>query len=125
MKRIILSTVCLLALSLPVSAKTTLSYERDFETSQDTWGVAFEKQIGAVGDFKLSGGGVVDTLLSGYTPKEFLISGVPSRQDYTLYLKAEYKGLTVRLTDWCNHYLAQSPFRGDTQGVTIRVEYTL
>lgn len=57
--------------------------------------------------------------------KVFVPSGVPTRIDYKLYAEVKIKDFSIRLTDWCNHWLAQSNHSSldDTWGLDLTVKY--
>lgn len=52
-------------------------------------------------------------------------SWAPIRQDYTVWAEARHGPWSVRLTDWCDHWLSQSwlPPWADEWGLTLRVEW--
>lgn len=108
----------LLLLSAPCYARVAGEY--DILTQEWVWEASDEYNI-------------TDWLGIGYslrclcpctTWKTVIPSWVPFRQDYEVWAEVRYKSVTVRLTDWCNHWLSQSGRDDDTHGLRLRVEWT-
>ena len=59
--------------------------------------------------------------------KAFVPSGVPTRIDYKLYAEVKIKDVSVRLTDWCDHWLVQHTDymkpQQDKWGLQLQVKY--
>ncbi len=59
--------------------------------------------------------------------KSFVPSGVPTRIDYKLYTEVKIKDFSIRLTDWCNHWLVQHTDymkpQQDKWGLQLQVKY--
>lgn len=59
--------------------------------------------------------------------KAFVPSGVPTRIDYKLYAEVKIKDVSVRLTDWCDHWLVQHTDymkpQQDKRGLQLQVKY--
>jgi hypothetical protein len=59
--------------------------------------------------------------------KSFVPSGVPTRIDYKLYAEVKIKDVSVRLTDWCDHWLVQHTDymkpQQDKWGLQLQVKY--
>ncbi len=64
-------------------------------------------------------------LCDGWAPKTIVPSWIPIRQDYEVWAEARYGDWTIRITDWCNHWLSQSGVSRseDTDGLTVRVQW--
>lgn len=120
-KALVFTLLIVLLLSVPCSASHVVAGEYDLLSGLWVWEAA--------GDHPLT-----DWLYVGYrmrcvSPairwKTVLPSWAPVRQDYEVWVEAERGAWSIRLTDWCNHWLAQSdvPWWEDTHGLTVRVQW--
>lgn len=52
-------------------------------------------------------------------------SWVPTRQDYAIWAEVRYEQWSIKLTDWCKHWLSQSsiPPGFDDYGLTLRLQW--
>jgi len=95
-----IALLCLLSLAAPCSAHA-VACQYDLATQQWTWETAGAHPL-------------TDWLSIGYSLRclcEWKAGIVPSwvrvRQDYTIWAEARQGAWSVRLTDWCNHWLSQ------------------
>ena len=122
-KQLFLSMLCIVSLlSVPCSASHTVAGEYDLVSRQWTWEVAGAHPLAEWLSIGYSLRCLCDTWVwkAGMVP-----SWAPVRQDYTVWAEAQRGPWSVRLTDWCNHWLAQSgrPPWTDEWGLTLRVQW--
>lgn len=112
----------LLLLAAPCAAQHTVAGEYDLLTGLWSWEAAGSKPLT---DW-LSVGYSLTALCSEWSWKAGLMpSWAPVRQDYGVWLQADYGPWAVRLTDWCQHWLSQSgrPRDADAWGLKVRVQW--
>lgn len=118
----LLLTVLLIGLSMPCMAAHQAAGEYDFVTRQWTWEAAGAHPLTE----RLSIGYSLRCLCPEWVWKAGLVpSWAPIRQDYTVWAEVQHGPWSVRLTDWCNHWLSQSgrPPWADEHGLTLRVQW--
>jgi hypothetical protein len=73
----------------------------------------------------LSVGASLSTACPTMGSKRGIPTWVPYQQDYSVWVRAEYKQVEIQLSDWCNHWLATSHIQSiyDDYGLTLRVTY--
>jgi len=112
--------VCLMPV-ISCAASQLVAGEYDLVTRQWTWEVTGSHPCA---DW-LSIGYSLRCLCSDWVWKaEIVPSWAPIRQDYRVWAEARHGPWSVRLTDWCNHWLSQSgmPPWADEWGLTLRVQ---
>lgn len=96
----------------------------DYDTMNEDW--VWEVEV-----FKDLGSFVkVGFNMATYSPvfgfKHFIPSWAPFRLDYQVYAEVKYKSVSLRVTDWCDHWFAQSgkdAWESDSHGLTLRLKY--
>lgn len=96
----------------------------DYDTMNEDW--VWEVEV-----FKDLGSFVkVGFNMATYSPefafKHFIPSWVPFRLDYQVYAEVKYKSVSLRVTDWCNHWFALSEkdaWESDSYGLALRLKY--
>jgi hypothetical protein len=124
MTRIVLVVmVGLFLLTVPGHAFFTGHVAVDYDTlNQDWyWVLSVDKHIT---DWWLVGTSL-GTYAPGYGFKYFIPSWIPHRLDYEVYTEFRYKDFSLRITDWCDHWFAQSGqhWLADRAGLTVRLRY--
>jgi hypothetical protein len=122
MRRLLIALALLLLLAAPALAQHTVSGEYDLLTGLWSWEAAGSKPVT---DW-LSVGYTLTAVCDGAIYKAGIVpSWVPVRQDYAIWLQATCGAWSVRVTDWCNHWLSQSgkPPASDTWGLRVRVQW--
>ena len=122
MRRLLILLVLLLLLAAPCAAQHTVAGEYDLLTGLWAWETAGSKPINGW----LSVGYTLTAVCDGAIYKAGILpSWAPIRQDYSIWAQADYGPWSVRVTDWCNHWLSQSgrPPWEDTQGLAVRVQW--
>ena len=110
-------------ITLPVQAEVKSYVAVNYDTmNQDwLWELSINKHIT---DWWLVG-----TSMATYAPeygfKFFVPSWIPHRLDYEVYTEFRYKDISLRITDWCDHWFSQSGKGGwlDEWGLTVRLRY--
>lgn len=123
MKRMtwVLAIILALIVATPCTASHIVAGEYDLIRREWVWE--------ASGDYDivdwLGVGYSLRCMCPGYCWKTIIPSWFPHRQDYSVWAEARYGDWSIRLTDWCNHWLAQSdvPWWEDTHGLTVRVQW--
>lgn len=120
-KLITLIVLVMLLTAIPCTASHRVAGEYDLITELWTWEAAGDYDIV---DW-LGVGYSLRCLCDGWAPKTIIPSWIPIRQDYEVWAEARYGDWTVRVTDWCNHWLSQSGVSRseDTHGLTVRVQW--
>jgi len=111
---------CLLS-AVSCMASHLVAGEYDLVTRRWTWEVSGDH---ALADW-LSIGYALRCLCSDWVWKAGVVpSWVPIRQDYEVWAQVRRGAWTLRVMDWCNHWLAQShmPAWADEWGLTLRVQ---
>jgi len=107
--------------AMPCSAHAVAG-EYDLVTQQWTWETAGAHPLAEWLSIGYSLRCLCDTWVwkAGIVP-----SWVPIRQDYTVWAQVQRGAWVLRVTDWCNHWLAQSgrPPWADEWGLTLRVQW--
>lgn len=122
LKRLLITLLLLLTLlATPALAQHTVSGEYDLLSGLWSWQAAGRKPLTEW----LSVGYSLTAVCGGYGWKTLVPSWIPVRQDYTIWVQADYGPWSLRVTDWCNHWLSQSGYSADidTQGLTVRVQW--
>ena len=125
MIRRLLAVLLILALSsataYAVSGYVEGSY--DLLTQQWVWSIEAKQPVGRC----LTLGATLTTPCDGVRSKVILPSWCPTSQLYEMWAEARHGPVSVRLTDWCFHWLSQS---GQTAaqdkwglGLSIRYEF--
>lgn len=122
MRRFAIVLILLALLAAPAVAQHTLAGSYDLLTGFWAWEAAGSKPVT---DWLLVGYSLT-AVCGGTTFKAGLVpSWVPIRQDYSIWAEVQRGPWSLRVTDWCNHWLAQSgrPPWADTQGLSVRVQW--
>ena len=123
MKKLTLILLLCLLVALPVHAqiKGYVAVDYDTMTRDWLWTLSVDKHIT---DWWLVGT-TMTTRTPGYAFKHFIPSWIPHRLDYEVYTEFRYKDISLRVTDWCDHWFSQSDKGGwlDEWGLTVRVRY--
>lgn len=104
------------------AAQHTVAAEYDLLSSLWSWEASANKPLT---DW-LTIGYSLTAMCDGATFKAGIIpSFTPIRQDYAIWAQAQHGAWSLRVTDWCNHWLSQSrqPAWEDSQGLSIRVQW--
>ncbi len=119
--RWLMIVVICLALAAPACAVSGyVGMDYDFMSQAWVWGVGLERGLGEY----LAVGTALEAVCPGYGYKGPIPSWMPEMQRYEVWAEARWRDVSVRITDWCDHYLAQSGVNGnDTHGLTLRVRY--
>lgn len=119
-KLIVTALICL-AFTAPVYAVSGhVDMHYDFIAEEWTWGVGLERALGE----HLAVGTALETMCPDYGYKGIVPSWIPEMQRYEVWAELRWRDISVKLIDWCNHYLAQSGIDdNDTHGLTLRVRY--
>ena len=123
----VLVATMVLAAAAPGRADTIIGCEYDAVNELWAWDLGFEHQLASWLDF----GATLKCYLDPEVPYSFraglIPAGVPYLQGYEIWVKATWGDLSLAISDWCNHYLAQSgvPAYYDTYGLTLRLEARL
>jgi len=122
MKLLVVLFVCFL-LAFPVQAKIEGYAAVDYGLLNHswTWTLSVDK---CITDYWLVGT-MMTTQAPGYAFKHFIPSWIPHRLDYEVYTEFRYKDISLRITDWCDHWFSQSGKGGwlDEWGLTVRLRY--
>lgn len=113
--------VCLVS-AVSCAASYLVAGEYDVVTRRWTW----EASGGHALTDRLSIGYSLRCLCDDWTWKAGLVpSWVPIRQDYEVWAQLHYGPWSLRVTDWCNHWLAQSGMsaRADGWGLRLRLQW--
>lgn len=120
---LILATVFVLVMGSVTRASVGghISGNYDFVSETYYWEVEVRKNLFGF----LTVGTSFGTPTPEIATKIFVPSGVPTRIDYNLYAEVKIKDFSIRLTNWCNHWLAQSnhSYLDDTWGLDLTVKY--
>lgn len=119
---IAIALMCVLIAATPCSASHTVAGEYDLVRRQWTWEATGAHPLAEW----LSIGYSLRCLCDQWVWKAGIVpSWAPVRQDYTIWAEARHGPWSVRLTDWCNHWLSQSgqPPWADEHGLTVRVQW--
>lgn len=122
MRNLALLLALLLFLAAPALAQHTVSGEYDLLTGLWSWEASANKPLT---DWLTIGYSLI-AVCDGATFKAGMIpSFTPIRQDYSIWAQVQRGAWSVRLTDWCNHWLSQSgqPAWQDAQGLSVRVQW--
>jgi hypothetical protein len=123
MRKAALIILLIVLLSLPVYAEIGgyVSVEYDTLNQDWLWVLNVDKQLAPW--FKI--GTTLGTYSEGFGFKHFVPSWIPHRLDYEVYAEVHYKNFSLRVTDWCDHWFAQSDqdWLADRWGLTIRLRY--
>ena len=123
MRKLALIILLIVLLSLPVYAEIGgyVSVEYDTLNQDWLWVLNVDKHLT---DWWLVGASMA-TYAPEYGFKHFIPSWVPYRLDYEVYTEFRYKDVSLRITDWCDHWFSQSG-KGwwfDEWGLTVRLRY--
>lgn len=112
--------ICLM-LSVPVYAFSGyVSMDYDLLTQDWVWEIELQKNVTEI----FSVGTTLQTYCPGYGFKGIVPSWIPEMQRYEVWAEARIKNISVKLIDWCDHYLAQSGIDdNDTHGLALRMRY--
>lgn len=123
MRNVALIMLLIVLLSSPVYAKIGgyVSVEHDTLNQDWLWVLNVDKQLTPW--FKV--GTTLGTYCEGFGFKHFVPSWIPHRLDYEVYAEVHYKNFSLRVTDWCDHWFAQSDqdWSADRGGLTVRLRY--
>lgn len=123
MRKVALIILLIVLLSLPVYAEIGgyVSVEYDTLNQDWLWVLNVEKHLT---DWWLVGASMT-TYAPEYGFKHFIPAWVPHRLDYEVYAEVHYKNFSLRVTDWCDHWFAQSDqdWLADRWGLTVRLRY--
>lgn len=117
-----LGLVCALILpATPCSASHVVAGEYDLLSGLWMWEAAGAQPLNEW----LCVGYRMRCLCNGWAPKAIIPSWIPIRQDYEVWAEVQRGVWTIRLTDWCDHWLSQSgvPQSEDTHGLTVRMQW--
>jgi hypothetical protein len=106
----------------PAAAQHTIAGEYDLLTGLWAWEATAARQLTGW----LSVGYSLTVVCDGAIYKAGLVpSWAPVRQDYSIWAEVRHGAWSLRVTDWCNHWLAQSgrPPWADEWGLTLRVQW--
>jgi hypothetical protein len=124
MKKVVLISLLLcVVLATPVSADIKGFVAVDYDTMDQSW--LWELEVNKyITPYWLVGTNMT-TYAPGYAFKHFIPSWVPYRLDYQVYTEFRYKTVSLRITDWCDHWFSQSgeDWEQDTYGLTVRLRY--
>lgn len=116
----VVAVICL-AFAAPayaVSGHVDMHY--DFIAEEWIWGVGLQKELGE----HLAVGTVMEAACPEYGYKGIVPSWAPAMQRYEVWAEVRWQGMSVRLTDWCDHFLAQAGSADwDACGLELRVRY--
>ena len=123
MRKLALIILLIVLLSLPVYAEIRghVSVEYDTLNRDWLWVLTVDKH--------LTDWWLVGTSMGTYAPeygfKHFIPAWAPHRLDYEVYTEVHYKNFSLRVTDWCDHWFAQSDqdWLADRSGLTVRLRY--
>ena len=123
MRKLALIILLIVLLSLPVYAEIRghVSVEYDTLNRDWLWVLTVDKH--------LTDWWLVGTSMATYAPeygfKHFIPAWAPHRLDYEVYAEVHYKNFSLRVTDWCDHWFAQSDqhWLADRAGLTVRLRY--
>lgn len=123
MKRLALFLLLFLLVTLSARAEIKGYVAVDYDTmSQDwTWTLSVDKH--------LTSWWLVGTSMSTYAPdygfKHFIPTWIPHRLDYEVYTEISLSQISLRITDWCDHWFSQSGVREweDEWGLKIQLRY--
>lgn len=119
MLRISLALALLLASPcLAVSGHIGMDY--DLLTEEWVWDVGLEKGL----TDNLVVGTTLSTTCPDYGYKGIIPSWIPELQRYEVWAEVRWKEVSVRLTDWCDHYLSQSGKDDDKWGLKLSLRYS-
>ena len=121
MRKVALIILLIVLLSLPVYAEIGgyVSVEYDTLNQDWLWVLNVDKHLTPW----LKVGTSMGTYSEGFGFKYFIPSWYPHRLDYEVYVEASYKDLSLRITDWCDHWFSQSGEFDDVYGLTVRLRY--
>jgi len=123
MRKVALIVLIIIVICLPVHADLGGHVSVDYDTlNQDwLWVLNVDKQLTPW--FKI--GTTLGTYSEGFGFKHFVPSWIPHRLDYEVYAEVHYKNFSLRVTDWCDHWFAQSDqnWSADRWGLTVRLRY--
>lgn len=121
MQQLLTILLLLLLLAAPCAANHTIAAEYDLLTGLWSWEGSGSKDLTGW----LSVGYTLTAVCAGYGWKGFVPSFVPVRQDYSIWAEVQHGAWSLRVTDWCNHWLSQSgmPPWADEWGLTLRVQW--
>ena len=125
MRKVALIVLIIIVICLPVYAEIGgyVSGNYDFVSETYYWEVDVHKNIFGF----LTLGTSFGTPTPEIVTKAFVPSGVPTRIDYKLYAEVKIKDVSVRLTDWCDHWLVQHTDymkpQQDKWGLQLQVKY--
>lgn len=121
MQPLLMILLLLALLAAPCAANHTIAAEYDLLTGLWAWEATAARQLTGW----LSVGYTLTAVCAGYGWKGFVPSFVPVRQDYSIWAEVQHGAWSLRVTDWCNHWLSQSrqPAWEDSQGLSIRIQW--
>jgi hypothetical protein len=123
MRKVALIVLIIIVICLPVYAEIGgyVSVEYDTLNQDWLWVLNVDKQLTPW--FKV--GTALGTYSEGFGFKHFVPSWIPHRLDYEVYAEVHYKNFSLRVTDWCDHWFAQSDqdWLADRWGLTVRLRY--
>ena len=103
---------------LAVSGHVGMDY--DLLTEEWVWGVGLEKGL----TDNVAVGTNLKTACPDYGYKGIVPSWIPELQRYEVWAEVRWKEVSVRLTDWCDHYLSQSGKNDDKWGLKLSLRYS-
>jgi hypothetical protein len=122
MQQLFTILLLLALLAAPCAANHTIAAEYDLLTGLWAWEATAARQLTGW----LSVGYSLTVVCDGAIYKAGLVpSWIPVRQDYSIWAQVQHGAWSLRVTDWCNHWLSQSgrsPWE-DTQGLAVRVQW--
>ena len=123
MRKLTLVLLLCLLVTLPVHAQIRgyVAVDYDTMTRDWLWTLSVDKHIT---DWWLVGTSMA-TFAPGYGFKYFIPSWIPHRLDYEVYTEIRLGDWSLRVTDWCDHWFAQSDqdWSADRWGLTVRLRY--
>ena len=123
MRKLTISLLILLALTIPAHAEIKGFVAVDYDTMNKDW--VWTLNV----DKHLTDWWLVGTSMATYAPeygfKHFIPAWVPYRLDYEVYTEVRYENFSLRVTSWCDHWFAQSDqdWSADRWGLTVRLRY--
>lgn len=122
MRPLLMILLLLALLAAPCAANHTIAAEYDLLTGLWAWEASAARQLTGW----LTIGYSLTAMCDGAMFKAGMLpSFTPIRQDYAIWAQVQHGAWSLRVTDWCNHWLAQSgrPPWADEWGLTLRVQW--
>ena len=102
-------------------AASSLFADYDFVAAEWRFGVGLEYPLSDT----FAVGTTLTTLCPDYGFKGIVPSWIPSLQGYEVWAEVRWQDVRLRLTDWCDHYLAQGGVGAseDRWGLRLSLRY--